>query len=77
MTAEATRDPEEMICAALARARAGKVDGFKCLPVRPSKTGKAITFGIQTIFSNLLKTKFLSKWNDEEAMWNKNICTSV
>ena len=48
-------DPKDMIWAALEGGTARKVDGFKCLPARPSKTGKAITFGIHTRFSNLLK----------------------
>jgi hypothetical protein len=50
---EATTDPKVMIFAALEGGTARKVDGFNCLPARPSKTGKAITFGIQTRFSNL------------------------
>ena len=53
--AEATTDPKDMIWATLDGGTAGKVDGFNCLPARPSKTGKAITFGIQTKFSNLVK----------------------
>ena len=44
-----------MIWATLDGGTVGKVDGFNCLPARPSKTGKAITFGIQTKFSNLVK----------------------
>ena len=52
--AEATTDPKDMIWAALEGGTARKVDGFKYLPAKPSKTGKAITFGIQTKFSNLL-----------------------
>jgi hypothetical protein len=44
-----------MIWAALEVGTAGKVDGFNRLPATPSKTGKAITFGIQTKFSNLFK----------------------
>ena len=51
---EATTDPKDMIWATLAGGTERKVDGFKCLLARPSKTGKAITFGIQTKFSNLL-----------------------
>ena len=47
--------PKETIWAALAGATAGKLDGFNCLPATPSKIGKAITFGIKTKFSNLLK----------------------
>ena len=52
---EATMDPKDMIWAALEGEAATKVDGFNCLPARPSKTGKAIRFGIHTKFSNLLK----------------------
>ena len=55
MVEEANTDPKDIIWAALAGGTTGKVDGFKCLPARPSKTGKAMRFGIQTIFSNLLK----------------------
>ena len=44
-----------MIWAAVEGATAGKVDGFNCLPARPSKTGKAMKFGIQHKISNLLK----------------------
>ena len=44
-----------MIWAALEGGIARKVDGFNCLPARPSKTGRAITFGIKIKFSNLLK----------------------
>ena len=44
---DATTAPKEMIWAALEGGTAGKVDGFKCLPARPIKIGKAITFGIQ------------------------------
>ena len=51
----ATMAPKETIWAALAGATAGKLDGFNCLPATPSKIGKAITFGIKTKFSNLLK----------------------
>jgi hypothetical protein len=44
-----------MICAALEGGTARKVDGFKCLPPRPSKTGRAIRFGIQTKSWNLAR----------------------
>ena len=57
MLEEATTDPKEMIWAALDGGTATKVVGFNCLPARPSKIGKAITFGIQTKFSNLLKKR--------------------
>jgi hypothetical protein len=52
---EAITVPKDMIWAMLEGGTAGKVDGFNCLPARPSKTGKAITFGIQNKFWNLLK----------------------
>ena len=44
-----------MIWAALEGGIARKVDEFNCLPARPNKTGRAITFGIKIKFSNLLK----------------------
>lgn len=49
-----------MICAALEGGTARKVDVSKCLPARPSKTGRAITFGIQAKFSNLLGNLFFN-----------------
>ena len=52
---DATTDPKDNSWAALEGGTARKVDGFNCLPARPSKTGTAITFGIKTKFSNLLK----------------------
>ena len=48
-------DPKDMICAALERGNEMTLDGFNCLPDRPSKTGKAIMFGIKTDFLNLFK----------------------
>jgi hypothetical protein len=66
--AEATTVPKDMIWATLEGGTAGKVDGFNCLPARPIKTGKAITFGIQTKFSNLVKKieTFLDYGRNEE-----------
>jgi hypothetical protein len=55
----ATMDPKEMIWATLEAGTARNVDGFKYLPPRPSKIGKAMTFGIQTKFSNLLNFFYL------------------
>jgi hypothetical protein len=54
-----------MIWAALEGGTAGKVDGFNRLPATPSKTGKAITFGIQTKFSNLFLKKIKRKRRGE------------
>ena len=51
-------DPKDMIWATLAEGTAGNVNGFNFLPATPSKIGKAMTFGIQTKFSNLLKVVF-------------------
>ena len=52
---EATTDPKDTIWAALEGETVTNVDGFNCLLARPSKTGIAIRFGIQTKFSNLIK----------------------
>ena len=57
-----------------------KVEGSKCLPARPSKTGKAITFGIQAKFSNLLKFFFLKKFEtsfDYEGILNMYQCMNL
>ena len=69
---DAITDPKEMIWAAVEGGTVTKVDGFKFRPARPSKMGKAITFGIHTKFSNLL-IFFLSS---EEKKGNK-IFTNV
>ena len=71
---EATTDPNDMIWAAVEGGTARKVDGFNCLPARPSKTGKAMTFGIQTKFSNLLK---FFKFGTSFDYGRDEICTSV
>ena len=49
------------------------MDGFKCLPARPSKTGRAIAFGIQTKFSKLLKFDLKLLLATEETGGNKYI----
>ena len=69
-----------MIWAALEGGTTMKVDGFKCLPARPSKIGKAITFGIQTKFSNLLNLDlktFLFDYGRNERKINMYQCINL